>query len=307
MKALMFHYVRPDNPDLPYFKHFHIDNFKQMLDYIEHNFNFIPLHTFIDCITCNKNTNGYILTFDDGFKDHYRYVFPELRRRKLWGLFYPSVGPFLNNKLLDVHRVHMLLGRYPAAKIYHEIKSILTENMLCQEHVKEFKSKTYKKQVNDTNTEEVKKLLNYFIDYKYRSTIVDMLAKKFFTDEKSLTKEFYMKPEEIKEMADNGMIIGSHTVFHPVLSRLSIEQQEIEISTSLDMIENIIDNPLAIRSFCYPYGESFSFTQETKQILDKYNCLFAFTAEPKDILLQDILHNRLTLPRYDCIHFKDSL
>ena len=42
-------------------------------------------------------------------------------------------------------------------------------------------------------------------------------------------KDFYLTKNEIQKMNDLGMIIGSHTVNHPVLSTLSYDEQKYEI------------------------------------------------------------------------------
>ena len=47
-------------------------------------------------------------------------------------------------------------------------------------------------------------------------------------------------PTYLKEMSNNGMIIGGHTVNHKVLSKLNYEEQDYEISNSIDFIENEI-------------------------------------------------------------------
>jgi len=48
--------------------------------------------------------------------------------------------------------------------------------------------------------------------------------------------DFYLTTQEPKEMANNGMIIGSHSVNHKVLSKLSYEEQDYEITNSFDFI-----------------------------------------------------------------------
>ena len=58
-----------------------------------------------------------LLTFDDGLSDHYQYVLPELRRRGLWGIFYIPAGPYQSGRMLDVHCIHLLIGRYGGEKV----------------------------------------------------------------------------------------------------------------------------------------------------------------------------------------------
>ena len=51
-----------------------------------------------------------MLTFDDGYKDHIRYVFPELIKRKIRGLFFPSAKAILENVVMDVDCIHLIIA-----------------------------------------------------------------------------------------------------------------------------------------------------------------------------------------------------
>jgi peptidoglycan/xylan/chitin deacetylase (PgdA/CDA1 family) len=141
--------------------------------------------------------------------------------------------------------------------------------------------------------------MNYFISYQYRETILDELMKDMFGDEEELVSQFYLNPSEIKEMHEEGMVIGSHTVNHPVLSKLSTEEQVKEIKHSFDYLEEVTGG-LNYRTFCYPYGGFHSFTNESERILDNNNCLYAFNVENRDISFDDLNTRKQALPRYDC-------
>jgi len=95
MKIIMYHYVRKHSKEFPYFKYLHIKDFKKQLDYFEQKFGFVKKDDFINAfnIKNNKMPQGVVLTFDDGLKDHYKYVLPELLKRNLWGIFYINYRP----------------------------------------------------------------------------------------------------------------------------------------------------------------------------------------------------------------------
>ena len=108
----MYHYVRPFDSDLPYLNHLHIEDFKKQLDFFEDHYGFITQKEFINSLKTGNTSKGIILTFDDGLSCHYNHVFKELQDRGLWGIFYIPTSPYKNNKLLDVHRIHLLLAKY---------------------------------------------------------------------------------------------------------------------------------------------------------------------------------------------------
>ncbi|HIE82956.1 MAG TPA: polysaccharide deacetylase, partial [Dehalococcoidia bacterium] len=55
-------------------------------------------------------SNACWLTFDDGFSDHYRTVFPILAKREISGTFFAPAGPLLERCVLDVHKIQFILA-----------------------------------------------------------------------------------------------------------------------------------------------------------------------------------------------------
>jgi peptidoglycan/xylan/chitin deacetylase (PgdA/CDA1 family) len=104
-------------------------------------------------------------------------------------------------------------------------------------------------------------------------------------------------------MHDNGMIIGSHTVNHPVLSKISKEEQYFEINESFNFLESVVGD-FTIKTFCYPYGGFHSFDDNCESILNNLNCEFSFNVEQRDINKNDLQTRKQALPRYDCNKFK---
>lgn len=66
-------------------------------------------------------------------------------------------------------------------------------------------------------------------------------------------EEKMMSAAQIRELADNGFGIGSHTLTHPHLTGLTNEQLEREIVDSKHKLEDIVGRE--VLSFSYPYGD----------------------------------------------------
>ncbi|MFT5863685.1 MAG: peptidoglycan/xylan/chitin deacetylase (PgdA/CDA1 family) [Flavobacteriales bacterium] len=302
MKAIMYHYVRPDSLALPNFKSLRIDDFEKQLDYFEKEFGFVSKVDFLRALETGIPPEGVVLTFDDGFKDHIQYVLPALVKRKLWGVFYITTGVYEQERLLDVHNIHMLLGRYDASIIFEALQSLITSEMLTDQTVEAFQEATYQLQQNDDFTLLVKRSLNYFIDYKYRHQVIDALMQQFFADTPDLFAQFYLSKEEIGILEAAGMIVGSHTVSHPVMSKLSLEKQRDEIENSFAFLEGVQPR-LTPKTFCYPYGGFHTFTTQTEQLLTDQNVAFSFNVESRDVNTLDLKNRKQALPRYDCNEF----
>ncbi len=300
----MYHYVRPNDPDLPYFRHLDIDAFRAQLDWFANTDTLLSRDAFLDSVrSCNTPPGGgVVLTFDDAFKDHFAYVLRELKSRGLWGIFYVPTGMYRTGRLLDVHRVHMLLGKWGPKAIFQSLAPMISDDMLSHKHVEDFRSATYTQQTNDEYTLHVKRTLNYYISYEYRKRVLDELMGEFFPDEKNLADGFYLSESEIKEMQEAGMLIGSHSISHPVMSKLSVSEQKAEISESFDFLEKATGG-LVVRTFCYPYGGFHSFTKDTERLLEDNGCMFSCNVEPRDVTADDIKYRPQALPRYDCNMF----
>lgn len=302
MKFIMYHYVRPSHPDLPYFKHLHIDDFRRQLDYFAAEYGFVPRDEFLATLEGTAvPASGVVLSFDDGLIDHYRYVLPELEQRNLWGLFYIPTGVYARRKLLDVHRIHCLLGRFGGQAMLDALGELVSDDMLSHSHVDEFRERTYARQDNDAATAEFKRILNYYLSYDFREQVLDTLMARFFCEEE-LIDEYYIPRDRLAEFEERQMLLGGHSVSHRVFSRLSRAEQQHEIQECFEFLESATGG-LKLRSFCYPYGGFHSFNATTEELLQAAGCRFSLNVEPRDAEAADFRTRPQAIPRYDCNAF----
>ncbi len=297
----MYHYVRNIPKQYPHFRYLHVNDFIKQLDYFNNDEGFVPKDHFLKAIDGEKvPKKGYLLTFDDGFSDHYKMVFPELLRRGLWGMFYIPTLPYETGQMLDVHRIHHLIGMHGGQFLMEAAESFVTLDKFIDSKVEEFQEKTYKTQKNDDATLLFKRMLNYYITAETREIVLDELMRKFSPiHEEDLLWQYYSTPKQIKAMSKAGMVIGSHSVTHPVMSELSNESQKYEIQKSFNTLEGLL-GPLPVRSFCYPHGGFHTFTSDTEQLLIDFNCRFSFNVEARKISSNDVRKHAQALPRFNC-------
>ena len=298
----MYHYVRPFHHEYPNFKNLDIEDFRKQLDYFQDEYGFVSKEEFLNCFKKGKPADGVILTFDDGLFCHYEYVYKELKKRGLWGIFYIPTQPYVDSKMLDVHRTHLLLGKYESKTVFEFLDKRIDGSLLDQSKLKEFRVLTYKTQENDQYTLLVKRIINYFISYENREKVMNHLMEEFIPNEKEILESYYLTEDQILEMHENNMIIGSHTINHQVMSRLNFEEQSIQVKKSFAFLESIIGK-FHHKTFCYPYGGFHSFTDDTEKILSEENCLYSFNVEQRDIENTDLQSRPQALPRYDCNQF----
>lgn len=292
MKSIMYHYIRNENKSFPFFKAIQKKGYKRQLDYFSKN-GFVS--SFNEFFIANDK---FLLTFDDGIKDHI-FAAETLKKYDAIGLFFIPTFPYITNKLLDVHKTHLIISKIKALDVLDELKKYLVKKNINNFYFEKDEIK-YKKayQILDEefHRKKFKKIMNYYGNLNLKEKILDFLLKKFEINVKP--EEYYLKKKEIKYIASLGMIIGSHSESHTLLSRLTYQKQLNEINNSKIFLEKIIKKE--INTFCYPYGGKLSYNTDTKKILAKLKFKFAFSVEYRDIKLEDIEDKPFELPRYDC-------
>lgn len=151
MRAIMYHYVRETDPAFPNFRFLDVANFRKQLDYFADHFGFVTLEEWRNCLR-DTSINGLqgkvLLTFDDAMYCHYQYVYPELVKRGLWGIFYVPTQPYLENHLLNVHKIHLLCGAHEGQSLLSIAHKFTHEDMIPFEKREEFRDATYTTQKN---------------------------------------------------------------------------------------------------------------------------------------------------------------
>ena len=62
-----------------------------------------------------------------------------------------------------------------------------------------------------------------------------------------------LSAEDVRELPERGIEVGSHGLSHASLSRLEPEQLEKEIRGSREILGEVLSRP--VEGFCYPYGD----------------------------------------------------
>lgn len=296
----MYHYVRDfKHSRYPNIKGIDISLFREQITYLKKHYHFITMERLIDAIDNNTALpeKSVLLTFDDGYIEHFNLVFPLLDELKIQGSFFPPVKAITEHTVLDVNKIHFILASEEnKTKIITEIKHEL--NLFRKEYNLESDSFYYDKlaQANRFDTADVifiKRLLQVELDETLRKIITNNLFEKIVGMPEDFSRELYMDIEQIKCMQRNGMHIGSHGYDHYWLGSLSRENQKIEIGKSMEFLHNIGCDTKQW-TMCYPYG---NYNDATVELLTEYNCKLALTTEVNIADIQK--HNKYTLPRLD--------
>ncbi|RJQ17502.1 MAG: polysaccharide deacetylase family protein [Nitrospiraceae bacterium] len=74
--------------------------------------------------------------------------------------------------------------------------------------------------------------------------------------------------EQVREMRGDGISFGAHTHTHPILTEISLDQAEGEISRSKKILEEKLGEPAGL--FAYPFGQPKTFNRNIIDLLKKH-------------------------------------
>ncbi|MFC5970128.1 polysaccharide deacetylase family protein [Halomarina salina] len=308
MRAVMYHYVRPvaDRPPNGYYR-LELSDFRRQLDRLERAFDVLDRTRLLAVLRGDAPPpdDGLVLTFDDGLLDHHEWVFPELRRRGLCGVFFVSTGP-LDGQVLPVHRVHSLLGSHPTDRVREALLATMDERGVAADgggSTDTYRSDAVRDVEDDpaAHAAAVKRLVNFELPPESVPGLLDAVESRLGATTPS-ADAYYLSETGLRDLDDAGMVVGAHTVTHPVLSRLSVAAQRREIRDSFDRLEEVV-GPLDVRPFAYPYGGPETFTDATEELLADADCDVAFTTVSGAFDGDDVRDRPFALPRQDCNEF----
>ena len=294
VEFIMYHYVRDlQNSKFPKIKGIDFSDFITQIKYLKKKYRVISIEDFINN-NFSKNDKNCVLTFDDGYIDHYDFVFPTLLKENIKGSFFTAVDTVKENKLLDVNIIHIILASEKEDKIFERInyhfQKIDSSNKLSK-YIGEINTKS---RYDTKTTIVIKRLLQTVLPLNIRNKICRLLLEDFVEeDEISLSKSLYMSQTQIKEMISNGMHFGSHGKSHFWFSSLDKTEQEKEIISSINFLDYLYDKDHVL-TMCYPYGD---FNEDTLSLLKKYNFKLALTTIPNTYNKEN--HNLFEIPRWD--------
>lgn len=306
LSIVMYHYVRPIETSLfPGIKGLELDLFRQQLDYIERFYSFVSADDVIRAIKGGAKlpSRPVLLTFDDGFSDHYVHVLPILAQRNITGAFFPPVNAITSGEVLDVHKIHFILASgAPTSELISAMEGFISDyqSEYSLHTIEEYRAQYLTKQESWDSPETIyfKRLLQHALPLELRVKISDKLFRKFVTEnERGFAETLYVSIDQLKLMKKLGMHIGGHGSTHSWLNTLSRADQNRELQESKDFL---LENKLCDEEswiFCYPYG---AYNHDSLDLLKEQQCQFAVTTRVDIGPVND--ETRLILPRLDTNH-----
>ena len=273
LPILMYHYVRPVKKRLSARHNFlDLTLFNQQLEQIDAKYVFVVSNDVANAEQNAITEKNYVwLTFDDGYRDCIDYVLPTLLQIGAKATFYVPTEAIFERKLLDVNKIHILLSSSVTPKQIVKICEEIYGELLIRDAIGVSFSDLFSKYGvanlwNDSETEFIKKLFQKVLPVGIRKNLLSRVFKSLIErSESSWVDEFYLSPDDVRILVENGMEVGSHGHSHEWLGGLSSDQQKLDISKSFSILEKELIAQ-QIKTMCYPFG---SYNTATLRILSE--------------------------------------
>lgn len=256
-----------------------VKSFKEHLKFLTDSYNIISLDDLVDLVAKREpiHEKTAVLTFDDGYKDNYTNAYPLLEKYDIPATIYLTSKLIGTGELVWADKVGYI--------IYHSLVDQIKIDELVEYDLgsKFDKYQTFsliKRKLGDLT--ELEK--SYFIDKLANLCQVEIPA--------DAGCELMLSWDEVKEMDENNIDFGAHTINHPVLPELSSKEARWEILESKRVLEENLQK--SVNHFSYPYG---TFNQDVVGIVKDLKFKSAVTLDQN--LVNTKKDNLYTLSRMD--------
>ncbi len=302
LTVVMYHFVRDlAHSKYPEIKGLSTEEFRGQVEYVRRHFTPIGVADLLSALRTPDGAlppRAILLTFDDGYRDHFDTVLPILAENDLSGCFFAPAKAVTEHEVLDVNKIHFILAAQPdkariLASLFSELDDARGEfDLRTREEYEQ--QLAHAGRYDPADVILIKRLLQRELPLTLRARITDALFREWVTDdEAAFSEELYMSVADLREMREAGMWIGSHGYDHFWLDSLDETGQEREVERSMEFLRDL-GCDLEDWVIGYPYG---AYCDSLLEILRAKGCQAGFTVE---VRAADLDHDDpLALPRLD--------
>lgn len=243
------------------------DAFDEHLTILKQHFTIVDTRELAQIIERGEVTKQRyaVITFDDGYEDNYSQAFPVLKKHQVPAIFYVATD-FIDSTHLPWWDEIAFLLRHSCGSRFHLLSTELSyalETTDIDRTIQQAISAI--KMLDNVSTDEV---------------LVDIRRQfpEAFEQLQHRKHSLFMTWPQLTEMSQNGMEIGSHTISHRILAKLTDEEQEKEIRESKTRLERHLQQE--IHSIAYPVGRYFCYNSSSVNIAQDAGYQIGFNNEP---------------------------
>lgn len=230
--------------------------FAQHMEYIHQTCHPIRLLELVDAVQKRAVPHRAVaITFDDGYANNLIHAYPLLKANQIPATMFSIAANIDANNgfewdILD----QILLQVDPLPEHLH----------ICLQG-REYDWSTASLIQRQQAYQSIRHLFRSMTSRERTHTITDLLDWAGLKQAEIPTCRSLTADELLQLAQDELFDLGAHTLTHPILSTLSIDDQRTEILGSRQRLEAIAQSPVC--TFSYPYGQLGDFTDETVKIV----------------------------------------
>jgi peptidoglycan/xylan/chitin deacetylase (PgdA/CDA1 family) len=267
LQILLYHRVNDDRD--PFFPATPANVFSEQISYLADKYRVMRLDEAIERMKKKDIPyNAIVITFDDGYKDNFLNAFPILKQLSVPATIFLTTDVISTGRFLWHDRVF---------SAFRETQVSRLEKWYGME--REYPLTTLEEKLSAKRA-----VLEYVwdLDEQQRSLSVDRLLEVLQVENLTDSGGLMLNWDEIRVMQRHGIDFGSHTVTHPILSRLPDDRSWMEIAESKRVIEEQLGKQ--VRALAYPVGRKTDFNDVTKMLVRKagYTCALTTMFGPNE-------------------------
>jgi peptidoglycan/xylan/chitin deacetylase (PgdA/CDA1 family) len=266
------------------------EQFVEQISYLKNFYNPISLDHLLTWLQGNESLPDFpaLVTFDDGYRDNFIHAAPILQRQNCPAVIFLTTGyinkkqgfywdvsaycfTWTNRRVVDLP----LLGKRTRSRV-------TGWNSVLKEWVEKLKLS------NESEKQQAMLNLPSLLEVEVPD---DAFARAMMTW------------DEVRELQSKGISFGAHTVSHPILARIPLEQAAREMTESKQRIEHELNLPT--RAFAYPNGQRTDITPEIETLAKQveFEAAFSLVAGPSPI--EEVRQNPFFIRRIFISHQDD--
>ncbi|MCF6258186.1 MAG: polysaccharide deacetylase family protein [Gammaproteobacteria bacterium] len=212
-----------------------VDTFDWQMEVLSRYFTPLALGHAVELLRQGKlPANAVCVTFDDGYADNVEVALPVLQRWAVPATFFLTTG-FFGHGCMWNDRVIELLRNVDTQKLSlsnlrlgeYKITSMSDRLKMVNSVLRQLKHLAFEER--DQQVQRLENELNINVSYSPM-----------------------MREEQVSVLIKSGMSVGAHTVNHPILSRISLDEAKQEIETGKRQLEALTKKEVTL--FAYPNG-----------------------------------------------------
>jgi peptidoglycan/xylan/chitin deacetylase (PgdA/CDA1 family) len=238
-KYVILCYHRVGTEGIPLYCKLGAREFEAQMRYIHERYRIVSLEDL-----CNEmegaapKGHGVAVTFDDGYRDLYTSALPVLQRYRIPATIFLTARAIETGEVSWYDRIFLAVREWPAKSIDVDFGRPLHFDLgSSAERLRA--------------AQQILLALRKLPEEQRRSHCAAL--ERGVTLPQDALSDRMLTWDQVREMQRGGICFGSHTMTHPVVSRLSPDLLETELQESKRVLEEKLGTP--VLDFAYPFGQ----------------------------------------------------